>query len=214
MIKTFSLAVVALATSLCLAPAQSEAATFTLTDGIESVGLIAGGEGRGRGIAFEVTQDVSITSVGIFVDLVQQSYDVQIYDSTDGNDVGSLLAEATAEVGGAGAVFNDISISFDFMANSLYAILWQPTDLGFGDWVAGNTAGGYGLDGNLPNTVGPFNVINGFDGNENLIGFENGLHPVIRVTTSDTTAVPLPAGGLFLMAGIAGLCVMRRRSPT
>ena len=81
------------------------------------------------------------------MNLVSQSYDVQIYSSTTGHDGGNLLASASTVVGGGGAAFYDIPISFTFAAGNFYLLLWRPTDLGFADWLAGSATPGIFTDG-------------------------------------------------------------------
>ncbi|WP_020042625.1 hypothetical protein [Salipiger mucosus] len=163
------------------------------------------GPGRGRGLVLSANENITIDSVGILADLRYQSYDFQIYA---GDSVGTVLAEKTAVLGGTGSQYHDIGLEYSFSTGQTYSILFQPSDLGVNDWVAGPTENGYFLDSLLPLDVGPFTILDGFSGNEDGFSLGNAAHPNFRVNTVAAT-VPISPGGVFLLSALAGLWGLR-----
>jgi hypothetical protein len=170
-------------------------------------GFMGDSPGITRGITFRVDTSFGISSVGLYSDIGSTSYDVTIYSSTDGNQLGGALASTTATVGGTGLRWYDIPISFSFGASSYYAIEWSTTS---GSVIPGGTGAyfHYGSDLNLPLTTGPVTLIDGFGGNSQNFG--NTFHPRLRV---DTDAVPEPTTLLLLGGGLLALAATRRRTP-
>lgn len=202
-----ALAVTALATG------AAQATILQMNSGVGGADNGSSGEGEGRGIGFLANSSFNIDSVGIKWNLVQQSYDAQIFASTNGSDLGAQLASASAIVGGAGDTNNDIAINFSFNAGSHYVLIWSPTDLGDNDWSAGTTVDAYFFDSSLPATNGPVTLINGFEGNGSGTGggFDNSLHPNMYVNIVD---VPEAATLALFGLGLAGLGVTVRRRKT
>ncbi|MCB2107042.1 MAG: PEP-CTERM sorting domain-containing protein [Rhodobacteraceae bacterium] len=159
------------------------------------------GQGRAQGITVQST--FSISSVGIYGDLVSQSFDVVIYSSTDGHTAGSVLATASALTGGTGLGWNDINIAFTFNAGSAYVVNWRPS--------AANSSWGsidYYYDSGLPMVFGPFTLVEGFHG-YNAGSPSNSLHPNLRYQIGDS--VPVPGALALLGLGLLGAGAMRRR---
>ncbi|NRA28735.1 MAG: VPLPA-CTERM sorting domain-containing protein [Parvularculaceae bacterium] len=197
------------AAAVALLPITASAETIVIDGGQGQ--SIFGGEGRGRGISFIANQDFSIDSAGIFFDLLNESFDVLIYSSTNGSDTVALLESESAVVGGSGSAWYDISVDFDFLAGNYYFVGFQPSDLGTSDWSGGN--GFYESDSAvLPLDLGVLTAIDGAEGNQaDGWGFANTLHPVIRFNGVDSAAVPLPAAPLLMLTGLAGLAAAQRK---
>lgn len=170
------------------------------------------GEGASRDLSVEALSDYTISSVGINADLLNESFTVNIYPSSNGFDVtGPALASSAAIVGGSGLMFYDIPISLSLTSGNFYVIQWKPTDDGFSDWLG---AGGmeYLLDSNLPFDVPPLRMIMGF---QNL-SVDNTLHPHFRLNFAvQPPAVPtLSQWGLMslgLIIVIFGVVAIRQR---
>ena len=161
------------------------------------------GEGGGRGISFQVSSSFSIDSVGIYGDLLNNSFDVLIYSSTDGHQINTILASATAVVGGTGNGWNDIAINYTFNASDFYVINWQPTSISNWAWTLD-----FYNDSSLPAVVGPVTLIDGISGNDTSMNFGNILHPNIRVNVN---TVPIPAAVWLFGSGLIGLIGIARR---
>jgi hypothetical protein len=161
---------------------------------------IAGGEGDGRGVSFLANTDFTIDSIGIQADLIERSYDIIIWSSTDGGQANAVLDSTTVTRGGSGFGFYDVPFDFSFDGGSYYALLWRPSE--FGAWVG---AGGmtFYSDEPAPTVVGPATVINGFEG-FNAENFSNILQPNLRVNVvEEVSPVPEPETLGLLLGGLA-----------
>jgi len=165
-----------------------------------------GGPGTGRAVGLEAVSNFNISSIGIYGSLVSQSFDVQIYSSTNGNQANSLLASSTATVGGTGVGWHDIGINFSFNVGDFYVLNWQPT--------TSNSSWGtpqYYHDSDLPITLaGLVTLINGVEG-FNAASFGNFLHPSLRINTGGTGEVPIPAAVFMFAPALLGFLGLRRR---
>ena len=130
------------------------------------------GEGGGRAIGFQADEDFNLNAVGIMGDLVEQSFDVVIYDSPDGHSAGSVLATFSATSGGTGFGWNAIPVAFTFTAGNFYVVNWRPSG-GGGNWAS---LLDYYHDSGLPHTVGPLTILEGLEG-FNAQNPGNVLHP-------------------------------------
>lgn len=160
------------------------------------------GEGGGRAQGIQATSAFSISSLGIFGDLELLSFDVVIYASTNGSDVGAVLETSSAIVGGTGNGWNDIPINFSFIAGSFYVVNWRPTIDNPGNWA--NTLDFYD-DSALPVDVGPITLLEGIEG----FTADNSANAVHASFRYDIVA-PEPASVMLFGLGVAGLCAARR----
>lgn len=181
----------------------ASAGYLNLNSGV-SYGIFGGPftAGTGRGIGLYANSTVSITSIGIEGALNLESYDVLVFSSTNGSDVGGLLATNSAVVGGAFG-FHDIAIGFTLTAGNYYVLGFRPT-VSNPNW--GNALQ-YWEDSGLPVTVGGLTLIDGTEGH-GLQSFFNAVHPSLRVNTS----VPEPSTWMLIGAGVSALGLLRRRS--
>jgi hypothetical protein len=166
-----------------------------------------GGIGSGRGIGLRADTGFSIVSLGIEGNFAPQSFDAVIWSSVTGHEAGSILASATAVVGGGGAMFYEIPLSFTFSPGAYYVLHWRPTGGTFG----GNDQVAYYYDYALPVSVGPVTLIDGTEG-YTAESFHNSLHPNLRIRTSDEGGeIPEPSAAGLVALGGAALLVLRRR---
>ncbi len=166
---------------------------------------VTSGVGTGRAQGFVADSDFSVSGIGIYGDLISQSFDIVVYSSTDGYSAGAILATASDTVGGTGMGWNDIALDFDFIMGNFYVVNWRPTALSSG-W--GSIEYYRDNNGGLPHTVGPLTLLEGFEG-YNAQNADNYLHPRLRYMTS--MAVPQPEiFGLFLL-GLFGFGLLRRK---
>ncbi len=97
--------------------------------------LFTGGPGTGRSIYLTADAAFAITSVGLRMSLVEQSFDVVIYLGQGVSAApGPILASATATAGGIGLAWNDLPIRFTFEAGQDYIVNWRPSSLN-SSWV-------------------------------------------------------------------------------
>jgi hypothetical protein len=164
-----------------------------------------GGVGGGRAQGIRADSTFSISSLGIFGNLDERSFDVLIYASTTGSDVGSVLASSTATVGGTGNGWNDININYTFGAGLYYIVNWRPTIDAFSEWAITLD---YYNDSGLPTTVGPMTLVDGLEG-YNAESSGNFLHPNFRYNI--VTSVPEPGTLALLGLGLAGIGFAKRK---
>ena len=192
--------------ALALLPLQSNAALVELNSG--ALGGTADGEGDGRGIGFQALSDFSITSLGIFGDLIENEFDVQVYASTTGSDAGDLLASESAIRGGNGNGWYDIDIDFSFVQDEFYVLYWRPSEDTGVNWA--HTLDYY-RDDVLPVSIeGLAMLINGVDG-YNPDNFINFFHPNLRINV-EPSAIPIPAAVWLFGSALLGLVGYRRRN--
>lgn len=160
-----------------------------------------GGPGNGRALGIQALENVEVSALGIYGDLASESYDVIIWSSTDGSQVGSILAQSSGASGGTGLGWNDLPISYTLQAGQYYVLHWQPTVLN-NAWTSNVE---YQFDSNLEFTVGPIRMLDGADGHSaSSVNFGNVLHPHLRiggdVVVEDATPVPtLGQWGLMML---------------
>ncbi|WP_299849532.1 VPLPA-CTERM sorting domain-containing protein [uncultured Roseovarius sp.] len=196
----------ALAVALMAMPAQ--AAFIEVHSDKKYTG--GGSEGSGRGQGFEMLANTSVNSIGIEANLNRLSYTIDIFASTNGRSAGSILASFTRTLGGAGFGWYDMAVNYTFNTNSYYVVNWRPST--GGDWVVqsgnpGNAGINYYNDNALPETDGPFRLVEGFAGSVPNSG--NSLHPSMRYGVGAT--VPLPASLPLLIGGFGLLGFVGRR---
>ncbi len=186
---------------LTMAPLSANATFIDAHSPVHFGTFSSAGPGRAQGIVAD--SDFSVSGIGIYGDLVSQSFDIVVYSSTDGHSAGAILATASDIVGGTGMGWNDIALDFDFIMGNFYVVNWRPT-VPNANWGIIE----YYRDNILPHTVGPLTLLEGFEG-YNAQNADNFLHPRLRYITA--VSVPQPEiFGLFLL-GLFGFGLLRRK---
>ncbi len=169
-----------------------------------------GGESTGRGQGFEMLATQKVNSIGIQGNLRDLTHVIEIFSSTDGTTVGGLLASFSQRLGGSGFGWYDMSLNYTFDVGQFYVVNWRPETAT--DWViqsgnVGNAGINYFRDGALPDTDGPFRLLQGFAGASPNPG--NSLHPNMRYGVGGT--VPLPASLPLLLGAVGAMGYFGRR---
>ena len=192
-------------TILCLGLLPLSAnATVIDVHSTSSYGVVGGvAQGRAQGIL--VNSNFSVSAIGIYGNLVAQSFDIVVYSSINGHSAGSVLASASALAGGTGLGWNNIAFNFNFLAGNYYVVNWRPTAVN-SNWGSLD----YYRDNVLPQIVGPLTLVEGFSG-FSAIGAANTLHPRLGYVTG-VSDVPEPAMFSLLLLGLVGFGIFRRKS--
>jgi len=167
-----------------------------------------GAVGSGRGIGFQADAAFTVDSVGFYGNLNQESFDVVIFSSTNGNQANSILTSSTAVVGGTGIGWNEISINYSFNAGDYYVLNWRPTNISTDTWGAA----AFYRDSVLPAVIGEGDLVTLINGVEGFgaENFSNTLHPNLRVNTV-VSAVPVPAAVWLFCSALIGLLAFSQR---
>jgi hypothetical protein len=198
------------AIAVCAFAGGAKASTITIDQGPPFIASYDnGGMGNGRGVSFLANQNFSITSMGVDLSVPASNstnYVYQIYASTNGHDVGSLLSSVTFQLG-AGNDYRDQAFNFNFSTGSYYVVNFARQD---GQYL-GNLGTHYVWEGaSSAINYGPFTVVEGFEG-----AFPNNGNPLIPFTRFDviTTAVPEPSTWAMMLLGFAavGFAACRRK---
>lgn len=151
------------------------------------VGNSGGAEGGGRAIGFRADRDFRLNAVSIKATLIEQSFDVVIYESTDGHTAGSVLATYSATTGGTGFDWNVVPVSYKFKNGNYYVVNWRPTSpVNWADTVE------YYNDSGLPFSTGPVTIVEGYAGADPSAG--NAFHPHLSFCISGESTVAILAG--------------------
>ena len=191
----------------------ASAATITIDQGSPyQTAYDYGSMGAGRGVSFLATQNFSITSMGVDLGILatnSTNYVYQIFSSTNGHNVGSLLASTTFQLN-AGSGYQDKALSFAFNAGSYYVVNFARAD---GASFGSNLGTHYAYEGAASLiSYGPLTVVEGFEGTP--INNSNPLMIYTRLTTVDATAaVPEPATWAMMIGGfgLVGASMRYRR---
>lgn len=171
-------------------------------------GFLPSTELGSRGIGFRADQDFSISSLGIYGDILGTDYTVAVRSSTSGNNAGAILASNTAASGGVGIGWQDIGLNYSFSAGSFYTIQWGPS--ASVDWILGGVD--FYFDAALPEVVGDITLINGYrtiSSPDGIGSFGNTVNARLRVNV--VSNVPVAATFALLGLGVAGIGYTRKR---
>jgi hypothetical protein len=161
------------------------------------------GASDGRSVYLTAQETFTIDSVGLRGDITADSYDIVIHQGQGVTaDPGSVLQTATADTGGLGDAFNDLSIDFTFEAGLDYILNFRPSD---GNTVWANSFGYYrwGNDPSDDVDLGPVMLRDGragFDAQR----WQNTVAPAMRLHV-------VPSPGVLALLAIAGVVLPRRR---
>ncbi|MFT5485621.1 MAG: hypothetical protein ACI9JL_002176 [Paracoccaceae bacterium] len=154
----------------------------------------------GRGMQFTMNANQSITSFGVLQDVTRKTLNFEIFDITNS---AVLASGSTGNISTSGLEFIDVFFGqIDLLAGNAYHMEF--------DFTGNSNLNYFYWEGQSPNyTEGAFSDINGTLGGPG--GTSNTILPQFRVNTSESTAIPEPAGLAVLGFGLAGLGFVRRR---
>ena len=170
-----------------------------------------------RGIIFNVTDDFSLNSVGIELNLSgTRTLTASLYAITGAATVGALLASNSSQFADVGRSWFDLPLSYSFAGNGDRYLL----EISFGG-VAPQEAvfynfQGYPIGTNPPYTVGLISILDGTmiknPTNSVLAHFrmDTGTPPISE-NSQNPSPVPEPSTILLLCSGMIGLVGFRKK---
>jgi hypothetical protein len=180
------------------------------------------GMGSGRGLGFHADENFSMNSFAIKLSVQAAAtvpeYQFDIYSSTDGHDVGGLLASTTFFlVEGVGYELQPFV--YDFVAGSHYVINFSRVDgVSLNDQPIGTSYSWEDPGTYVPFDYGVLTLIEGFEGSFPIAS--NPLIPHVRFSTDvvivipPTPAMPVPTlsqWALIMLSMLLGLMVFVNR---
>jgi hypothetical protein len=157
-------------------------------------------------VGIKANNTIDLTAMAIFGNLPIASYSANIYESTNGFDVGALVASKTATLGNSGELWYQIGqiAGANLIAGNYYV-------LGFKALNSTNSIPIKSYELGDPLELGAVTLLEGLNGNP-LSG--NFLAPNLRifyVESAPPSSVPVPAAIWLFGSGLIGLIGLARR---